>query len=241
MSTKGCVYYTDNRLNPYLFGCVHGLIEASNLPIVSCSLKPTDLGYNVVVEGNRSYPTMISQIITALETSREYYVFFCEHDVLYHKTHFDFTPPRNDIFYYNRNVWRWKLWDGKAVRYERMLPLSVLCVNREFALQHYKFREKTIQELGWDRERSREPRWVRRMGYEPGTKKIKRGGITDDDFETWQSEYPVIDVRHKQTFSRPKVRLDEFKHTPKNWQEISLSEIPGWNYQFLERIKHHGA
>lgn len=226
---KGIIYYTDNRVEEPLFSLVQKYILQSGLPVVSVSLKPIQFGDNIVLELKRSYPTMVLQIITALEKSTADVVFFCENDVLYHYSHFYFTPPKNDIFYYNENVWRWRLWDHMAIKYERMLPLSCLCVNRKFALNHYKYRLKMIEEMGWDKDRSREPRWARRMGYEPGTKKKKRGGFTDDDFDTWSSVYPNIDVRHRNAFSRPKVELGEFKHAPKNWREIPASKIPGWN------------
>ena len=231
---KEIIYYTDNRIGKPILPLVQKYLLEVGLPIVSCSLKPIDFGKNIVLEGEvRSYPTMVRQIIMALEASTAKYVFFCEHDVLYSKSHFDFTPPTDDIFYYNDHVWRWRLWDNFAVTHERMLPLSSLCVNRELVLKHYKFREEKIKEFGWDKEKTREPRWVRRMGYEPGTKKKKRGGLTDDDFDTWHSKDPNVDIRHKWTFSSPKVTLDSFKHKPKNWQEIPVEEVPHWDLKKL--------
>lgn len=231
--TKGIVYYTDNRIGEPIFSLVQKYILESDLPIISCSLKPIEFGKNIVVEGERSYPTMVKQILTALENSSAKYVFFCENDVLYPKSHFDFTPPKDNIFYYNENVWRWWIYGDTAIRYERMLPLSCMCANREFVLDHYRMRQRKIEEWGLDHFRSREPRMARLWGYEPGTKKKKRGGLTDDDFETWNSEDPVIDLRHRKTFSSPKIKLEDFKHAPKNWQEINIKDIPKWNLASL--------
>lgn len=236
MDKREIIYYTDNKLPEPLFSTVQKELLKTNLPIVSTSLKPISFGKNIVVDGQRSYPTMIKQILVALENSKEKYVFFCEHDVLYPKSHFDFIPPKNDVFYYNTNVWRWYIKLDYAVRYERMIPLSCLCVNREFALNHYKFRQKHIDMLGLDEFRSREPRWGRLWGYEPGTKKKRRGGLTDDDYDTWYSKEPVIDIRHPGTFSSPKVKLEEFKHKPKNYQTIKIKNIKEWNYQFLSHL-----
>ena len=222
---KGIIYYTDCRIGkPIIPLCQRELLKA-NLPIVSCSLKPIDFGYNIVIDAKRSYPTMVRQIIIALEHSSAKYVFFCEHDVIYHPSHFDFTPTKDNIFYYNDNVWRWRVGEDKAIRYERMLPLSCMCVNRKFALDHYRMRQRKIKEWGLDHFRSREPRLARLWGYEPGTKKKKRGGLTDDDFDTWTSEYPNLDIRHKWTFSSPKITLDSFKHPPKKWEEKSIKDI----------------
>lgn len=230
---NGIIYYTDNRINGIIIETAKKHIKESELPITSVSLKPIDFGNNIVVEGVRSYPTMVKQILTALENSTSKYIFFCEHDVLYHKSHFDFTPPKDNIFYYNDNVWRWYFGEDTAITYDRMLPLSCMCCNREFALEHYKMRQRKIEEWGLDHFRSREPRLARRWGYEPGTKKKKRGGLTDDDFDVWTSEYPVIDIRHKWSFSSPKIKLEDFKHQPNNWQEKKIEEINGWDLKKL--------
>jgi len=234
---KSVIYYTDNRLGEPIFSTVQKYILEAELPIVSVSLKtPINFGHNVVVQGERSYPTYIKQIRTALETSTADHVFFCEHDVLYPKSHFDFTPPKDNIYYYNENVWRWMFGSKKAIQHDRMLPLSCMCVNRLFALEHYRLREKHIEKVGLDKFRSREPRWARLWGYEPGTKKKRRGGFSDDDFDTWHSELPVIDIRHNKTFSKPKVTLDSFKHIPKAWREIKVEDVPGWNLKELFKL-----
>lgn len=231
---KGIIYYTDNRVIEPIFTIVQNILLDIGLPIVSVSLKPINFGENIVLENReRSYPTMVTQIIMALEESTAKYVFFCENDVLYHKSHFDFTPPRDDVFYYNNNVWRWRLWDNITITYDGMLPLSCLCVNRELALKHYKLRMEKIKEWRLDEIRSREPRWARRWGYEPGRKKKRRGGFSDDESDVWHSEYPNIDIRHKRTFSRLKCTQDDFKNPPINWREISIDKIEGWDLKKL--------
>jgi len=231
---KGIIYYTDNRIDePIIPICQKQLLEAG-LPIVSCSLKPIDFGNNIVLEGReRSYPTMVLQILTALEASTSKYVFFCEHDVLYHLSHFDFIPERDDIYYYNVNNWRWEFPKDRAISYDELTSLSSLCCNRELAVKHYKYRLELIEKWGLDKIRSREPRWARKFGYEPGTKKRRRGGVTDEDHIKRKSEYPNIDIRHGLTFSKPKVTLDSFIHQPTNWRETTLDNIDGWNLKEL--------
>lgn len=231
--TRGIIYYTDNRLGEPIFSTVQQKILASKLPIVSASLKPINFGDNLVLNAPASFVTMTKQIALALEESRADYVFFCEHDVLYPASHFEFEPIRDDIFYYNNNVWRWKYPEDFAITYDRLICLSGLCVNRKFALNHYRARIKKIDELELDKIKGHEPLWARRWGYEPGTKKTKRGGFSDDDFEVWTSKEPIIDIRHKKTFSPTKVTLDSFKHAPVNFQEIKLDQIIGWNLKEL--------
>lgn len=233
MSSKGIIYYTDNRLPEPIFSIVQATIKSSGLPITSVSLKPISFGNNKVLDLSPSFITMTKQITAALENAEEDYVFFCEHDVLYPASHFEFEPPKDDIFYYNNNIWRWKYPDDYAITYDRLMCLSGLCVNREFALSHYKARLKKIEGLNLASEKGHEPYWARRWGYEPGTKKTKRGGFSNDDFEVWTSKEPIIDIRHGKTFSPTKVTLDSFKHPPTNLQTITLDKIPGWNLKEL--------
>ena len=230
---KSIVYYTDNRISGPIIDLAQKYILQSGFSVVSCSLKPINFGQNIVVEGYRSYPTMIKQIITALEASTSKYVFFCEHDVLYHKSHFDFTPPTDELYYYNINNWRWDYPKDRAIQYDDLSSLSQLCCNRQMVLNHYLLRREKIKEWGLDEGRIREPRWARLWGYEPGTKKKSRGGFTDEDFGKWRSEYPNVDIRHRWTFSKPKTTLDSFKHQPTGWLEVSLDKIPGWDLKGL--------
>ena len=238
-NTLGIIYYTDNRIGaPIIPVCQKQLLEAAgDIPIVSVSLKPIDFGENIVLEGReRSYPTMALQILTALEASKAKYVFFCEHDVLYHKSHFDFTPPRDDIYYYNINNWRWLFGADTAITYDGLSSLSGMCCNRQLAIKHYKHRLELIKKWGLDKIRSREPRWARKFGYEPGTKKRKSGGITDEEHIKRKSKYPNIDIRHRHTFSRPKVTLREFNRLPTNWKEEKIENISEWDLRKIFKL-----
>jgi hypothetical protein len=218
-----------------IFKLCQQYIKASGLPIVSCSLKPlNDFGKNIVLENRvRSYPTMALQILTALKASTAKYVFFCEHDVLYHPSHFNFTPERDDLYYYNINNFRWEYPKDRAITYDGLTSLSGLCCNRETAIKHYEYRLKLIQRWHLDEDRSREPRWARRFGYEPGTKKRRNGGVTNEEHVKRRSEYPNVDIRHSGTFSKPKVNLDGFKHRPENWKEVTIDQISGWDLKSL--------
>lgn len=228
---KGIIYYTDNKLGDPIFSIVQKEILKSHIPIVSVSLSPISFGENIVLENLKpNIVTMIKQITIALENSDSDFVFFCEHDVLYPLSHFEFTPDKDNIYYYNSNVWRWDYPKNRLINYDRLISLSGLCVNRKFALDHYKSRLNKIIEMHWDEDtRRHEADWARKWGYEPGTKKIIRGGFSDDEFEMWRSKEPLIDIRHSNTFSPPKVRIESFRHPPTNFREITLEELRGWN------------
>jgi hypothetical protein len=236
--TKGIIYYTDNRLDENIFKTVQKQLSDIDLPIVSVSLKPIDFGQNIVLDLQPSIVTLFTQILTALEASTADIVFHCEHDVLYHPSHFEFIPPENNIFYYNTNVWRWKYPEDLAITYEHITSLSCLCADRQLLIKNYKERLRMIKENGWDKDTSREPHWARRMGYEPGTKSVRQKLIVDGICQYWRSEYPNIDIRHSKTLTKTKCSRADFKHPPpvESWKEKKLDEIEGWNLKTIFNI-----
>lgn len=227
--SKGIIYYTDNRLDEPIFSAVQKQLLKSGLPIVSCSLKPMAFGTNVVLDLSPGPTTMFEQILAALKASEAESVFFCEHDVLYHPTHFDFTPPKKDVFYYNTNVWRWDWGGNRVITFDNFQSVSGLCVNREKAIENYEKRLKIIYEKGYDRLPTRgNPDWARKMGYEPGKPK-RIGGFSDESMGYWRSAYPNIDIRHQKTMTPRKMTLESFVHKPVGWREAMIDELPGWN------------
>lgn len=233
--TKGIIYYTNNNLSEPIFtACQNQLklaIAGSDpaISITSVSLSPINFGKNIVAKGESGYLSMVNQIITALETSSANYVFFCEHDVLYHPSHFEFTPSTDDTYYYNMNNWRWDYPRNRLIRYDGLTSLSELCVNREFALKHYHLRLKKMKEVGLESFQMKDPHMARLWGYEPGLKKKRNGALIEEKSDNWNSLYPNIDIRHQKTFSLPKVSLKDFKHKPTGWQETTTDKVDGWN------------
>jgi hypothetical protein len=224
----GCIYYTHHRCKPAILEGVQKQILRSGLPVVSCSLRPLDFGKNVVYSGERGIMTYFHQIVLALETSTADHVFFCEHDVLYHPSHFDFTPPRDDTFYYNTNVWKWEYLSRLTVTYDHHASVSGLCVNRKLALDFYRRRLSIIYENGWDKLPTwGNPTWARDLGYEPGK---HRGNKREPSIAAeWRSLYPNIDIRHTRCMTVPKITWESFKKKPDNWTEDILDNLPGWH------------
>lgn len=222
---KSICYYTHNICDENIFKAVQKTIKNSGLPIVSVSLKPIDFGKNIVLDLKPGAITYTKQILTALENAESKYVFFAEHDVLYPKDHFDFTPPRDDTYYFNENVWRWDFPKDRLIGYNGLRSLSGMCCNRGLALNYYRNKLNLIKSKGW--EEGKDPRWMRVIGYEPG-KSRRRGGFLDEKVDSWKSEFPLIDIRHNGTVTKPKTHLSSFKHKPTGWREIKLSDIKGW-------------
>lgn len=230
VKTSG-IYYTDNRLNPILLkACQDNLKTAfDENKIVSVSLKPIDFGKNIVLDKlGPSYYAMVTQIITALEHSDADFVFYLEHDVLYHPSHFDFEPAENDVFYYSTSVWRWDYPEDRFIGYDGLTSLSQLCVGRLKALEHYKMRKARMEELGIEQFSFKDPPLARNWGYEPGRKKKKNGAFQVEKQAYWQAEYPNVDIRHHGSFTLNKVHMKDFKHKPTGWIETTMDKLTYW-------------
>jgi hypothetical protein len=214
--SRGILYYTDNALNMRMAQACRRTIAAAGLPITSVTLKPTRFGRNIVYPGERSYKTMFQQIEAGLAAMTEDVVYFCEHDVLYHPSHFDFVPSRRDCFYYNGNWWMVRLSDGFAVSYD-LSPLAGLVVDRQAALTHFRERNAMIAAKGFGY-------W---MGFEPMTHRRVRWENWYD-FAVYRSVQPNVDLAHGHNLTQKRFSQQRFIRKPKFWQESYASHIPGW-------------
>jgi len=159
---------------------------------------------------------MFKQILTALEASEADIVFFCEADVLYPKKHFDFTPPKKDVFYYNENVYKINSESGHVLHYD-CRQVSGISVYRETAIKHYRKRVKIVEKDGFSN----------KMGYEPGTHgRAER--VDDYKSDSWKSEVPIVDIRHGSNFSQTRWKKEQFRNQKytKGWLESD--SIPFW-------------
>lgn len=239
--SKGIIYYTDNQLDSKIAIPVQNKLreisKEKHIPIISASLKRMDFGeHNICFPSLRKgYLSMFKQIVGALENSTADIIYFCEHDVLYHLSHFDFTPSDKDTFYYNQNVWFLRMPDGHGLHYD-VNQLSGLCLYRETALIHFKERLQMAQ-AEYERLQNiySNPeelttmfnRFIRNMGFEPFT---HNRVAWQNQFKqsTWKSEFPNIDIKHGQNATGQRWRKDQYRNQQLliNWTEGE--EIPGW-------------
>ena len=227
--TKGIVYYTDNRLDDNIMrACQKQLEQAARncCKIVSVSLQPIDFGENIVLPLERGYLTMFKQILAGLEAIDTDIVFFAEHDVLYHESHFDFVPEKRDVFYYNRHVYKVRLSDGFSLHYD-CDQTSGLSAYRSLLLDHYRKRVEVVERTGFSR----------KIGFEPGTHR-RAERIDDYTSEFWFSACPNLDIRHGKNLTESRWRQDQFrnKSTCQNWIETTVDKIPGWEDYCLESL-----
>lgn len=217
--TKGLVYYTNNKPDEkILSACQRQLTKCMQkwgYPIYSISQKPIDFGINTVVDFDNSLLSMFKQIYEGLSQCKTDYIFLVEHDVLYHPSHFDFTPEKQDHFYYNRNEWRVSSETGKAVFYLHN-DTSQLCAKRDLLAEHIKRAIQVNTDMPHNNYGIAPPR-----GIPPEEQKGKH-------YDTYMSEVPNVDIRHPNTLTRVRMDPSQFRseRSRRGWTESD--GVPGW-------------
>jgi hypothetical protein len=105
-SSKQIFYFSHNIIDGTpLNNLCRQLLLATGIPIVSVTLKPIKFGENIVLDmepGKRAY---YKQIAAGLKACTADVIYFCEHDCLYHPSHFQLLPNLHPIMF-NRNQYR---------------------------------------------------------------------------------------------------------------------------------------
>jgi hypothetical protein len=159
---------------------------------------------------------MFKQILAALEHSRAIDIWFCEHDMLYHPSHFDFEPPRDDIFYYDENRWFVDAKTGRALFYHAC-STSLLVAKRKLLLEHYRTRVARVEKEGF----------TLRLGYEPGNHPYPRG-VDMYKRETYFAKYPSLDIRHGKNLTPTRWSKDQFRNKGNLYAWKESDRIDGW-------------
>lgn len=101
------LYYTSNKEDENFENKVRAnlLKNCGNLPIISISQKPIDLGKNICVgEVGASGFNMFRQVQIGLKEVKTKFVISAEADCLYPPDYFTFRPERDDVCYRNSNL-----------------------------------------------------------------------------------------------------------------------------------------
>jgi len=233
--TKGVVYYTHNKCMRYILETCREQIDRclEGMPLVSVSQEPLDYHTNIVLPV-KDLPrdlAMFKQQLAGLEAINTDVVFFCEHDVLYHPSHFEFTPTE-DAYFFNLNVYAVDETTGQAMHYDKMRMTSGLVAFKDILVEHYK---KKIEWVEQEEKFSR-----REMGYEPG-KSISRKRIGNYKQKHFWSSYPNIDIKHDKNITRKRFNLEDFRNRKQiedSW--ILTDDVPYWGVtvpfsEFIER------
>jgi len=220
MVKREIIYYTDNLPSErFLWILRDQIIRACRgIPIISVSQWPIAFGRNIVLSGiGRCNLSIYKQILAGLEASEADVVYFCEHDIIYHPSHFNFMPPDNSAFWYDRNVWKVRSSDGQAVYY-RTSPLSLMVCYRDIAVEHYRERVK-LQIEGT---------LPRTTGFEPGNHMAPKG-IGNIPARHFTSKHPCIDIRHPDNKTGINRFLRSSFKTVRSIRDWQLAdEVPFW-------------
>ncbi len=223
MPKVGLCYYTDNRLDRTISTAVQRQIKSclNGHRLVSVSLQPMGFGENITLPLQRGHLAMAKQQLAGLQRLKSQGVeiaFMVEHDVLYPPCHFAFVPPRNDTFYYNLNWWKVRAEDGQALHFKAK-QVSGLCAYIDILIEYFSNRVRLIEsgEIGG------------RRHFEPGTRHYREPGynkLTDKGFDTWWSEIPYVDIRHKTVITRNIFDPSGYRGQVVDW--TMADEIPHW-------------
>ncbi len=216
---KSILYYTDNQIRTDIAGACINQLRKSGLPIVSVSQKPVDLGMNIVVDIKPSPLSMFKQILIGLIAIEKDIVFFCEHDCLYHPSHFDFIPRGKNIYYFNTNVWSVRADTGETLHYDGMKKTSGLVAYRDILIEHYTKKIALIEREGFSQ---------KKHGYEPG-RKTSKGRPDDYDWECFESKLPYIDIKHDANLTKIRWSIKQYRKREerlKSW--VKSDYVPSW-------------
>ncbi len=219
---KACVLYTSNTVRPAIWdACQRQLrlcLEAHDLPIVTVSQKPVEPvvagARNMIFRGKRSFESMFRQTLDGLENVDAEIVYLLEDDLLYHPSHFAFTPD-DDGFWYDQNEWHVDADSDRAVYFLHDDP-SMLVARREVLLDHYRRVIGQINETGYS------STW----GFSPpkGLPPAVRKGFV----RHYYGDVPTLDIRHPDTQTRSQWTPADFRspRAYKGWQ--AEDSVPGW-------------
>ena len=218
---KTIIYLTDNVLDEKINTlCRRNILESiGGLPLISVSHKPIDFGTNICVGViKRSSLTINLQMMKALERVETEFIAIAEHDCLYTKEHFEFTPPDNN-FWYNENVWVLQSianqqYGGMFSTFKDRKANSQLICNTQEMIKATQDRIDMMSDPAW---LERYP--TGRIG-EAGAIKYKHAMrlaigksiehvreklkvyITKYEGKNWNTKIPNIDIRHDNNYTK---------------------------------------
>ena len=202
MIDASVIFVSSNKESPKFEGRIVDdlLKKCGDLPIISVTQKPMDLGTNICVGDNgASGFNFCRQVLIACENATTPLVISAESDCAYSEDYFWFRPQRLDIPYRNTNIYVQKY--GQNYFCKKTMSTFSQVVGREFYI-------KRLKEL-----LDGQPMWSTKFKNFP--KEIGRALF--DEFEYFKTEYPCISFKTGKGMR---------KHS--NSDEIPTYELAGW-------------
>jgi hypothetical protein len=199
------LYYTSNKENPEFEKKIQEnlLRVCGDLPIVSVSHKPIDLGKNICVgDVGVSGFNMFRQVLIGCEEATTKFIISAEADCLYPPDYFKFVPERDDVPYRNTNLY--VMGDHRDYFWRKPEGAThAQIVGREFYI-------KRLKELF-----EGAPMWSPEEINFPKERKHKEDVF--DKIEYWQGENPVIQIKTHQG-------MRYYTHS----ERIPIYDLPYW-------------
>lgn len=222
------LYLTDNTLDPEIASACRVVLksEAGDIPIVSVSQKPIELGLNICVgEVGRNWISLYKQMLTGLNAISTEFAVIAEHDCMYTHEHLAWEPPSSDRFYYNHNHWLVQ-WGGNHPELNGMYSYWANRTALSQMIASVKLiKESTSEVLGlleMGLQVKRGMRWhgefgaanqnkdfmkaaeAAESGYPIQLQRYLKNYVTKYIAEPFRTEIPNLDIRHGTNFTGPK-------------------------------------
>jgi len=167
-SNKTIIYYSASMEDPVFEQKIIDNLkkQAGDIPIVSITRKPIDLGKNICIGLTPvCYSNSFKQILIGLKEAKTEFCIAAESDCLYPPEYFQFTPPVNNQVYRYTNLWvhfdgRDKFWKKNWVEGAQMCGREYWIKSIEAILEKpdswepepFKFIFKEKDEYSWSGE-----------------------------------------------------------------------------------------
>jgi len=211
MSSTTIVYYTDGSVAEPIAKLVRDNLLKADIPIISVSQEPLDFGENFCIgKIGKSYESIQSQVLAGVRRAKTKYVALCEHDTLYPDGYFDFIPPKDNVFYYNRNrvfvVAKKGPQYGMYINYKDSNPNAdqLLC-GRALLIMAVQIRRELLSRC--------EPKELPRGWDSPGF------AVDSETFEWRNTKIASVDILHNDNFTcrQGSYSQDELSLYEKGW------------------------
>jgi hypothetical protein len=185
------LYYTANRIGDEFARRVRAhlawLADALDVPVVSVSQQPVELGRNICV-GEIGFSTynVYRQVLAGAEAAETEWVACCEDDTLYTAEHLTARPPADEFWY---NTARWWVEPQGVFRWRNRTAMHACVAPRELMVETLRTRFSAYPTPLWSKRELRS--WGEPGRYEGNLNlpQVKREFFTTTE--------PIVTFDHK--------------------------------------------
>jgi hypothetical protein len=194
-----------------------------DIPVISISRLPMDVGANLIDENDPCYSNYYRQILRGAKLAKTKYVAVVDDDVLYHENHFRRMRPADDEFAYNRCRWSLFTWGPPQYSHrDRVANCSAGIAPRDLYIEALE-------------ERFALPKLHESLMGECGRNDIERKmGITERKMVGFFSRIPIVQLSHD---SGTEGRQQQHR---KAHAELRAFDIPHWG-RAEDLLKHYDS